>query len=321
MSTSGGGNGGGGRTMPRPQRQAAIAARKALVIDVKNMEKADRKAKQEQAKSKKKKRSTKSKGGGPAKRNNTGKKSGGGGCVGNNANVFPGHGQRLDSEPSTVADTKKSAATLIGRASINIDKAAHEIVDMSALIRNFTNQDGTMFKKLKANVARQAEVNLNHQRLASLTCDEVMIEVVKGGTKVMGGIMLGVKEDYENAGSGRSSGSGMDWKLCMATFYLDTRRGNAADTFTMYPKDVVSSLITRLFDEKRHEVLSEEALPSIGDLFWSMAYHFVLQNCEFEPGNLVDIYKEMDNGCRDWNSVHNLGERDARRKKQNYKGN
>ena len=248
--------------------------------------------------------------------------------MGNNANVFPGHGMRLDSEPSTVADTKKSAPTLIGRASINIQKAAHEIVDISALIRNFTNQEGTMFEKLKENVARQAEVNLNHQRLAALTCDEVMIEVVKGGTKVMGGIMLGVKEDYENTGedyenasSGRSSGSAMDWKLCMATFYLDTRRGNAADTFTMYPKDVVTSLITRLFDEKSHEVLSEEALPSIGDLFWSMAYHFVLQNCEFEPGNLVDIYKEMDNGCRDWNSVHNLGERDARRKKKNYKGN
>ena len=60
--------------MPRPQQQAAIAARKALVIDVKNMEKADRKAKQEQAKSKKKKRSTRSKGGGPTKRNNKGKK-------------------------------------------------------------------------------------------------------------------------------------------------------------------------------------------------------------------------------------------------------
>ena len=136
--------------MPRPQRQAAIAARKALVIDVKNMEKADRKAKQEQAKSKKKKRSTKSKGRGPAKRNNTGKKSGGGGCMGNNAKVFPGHGQRLDNEPGAVADTKKSGATLIGRASINIDKAAHEIDDnMSALIWNLTKQDLIMFEKLK----------------------------------------------------------------------------------------------------------------------------------------------------------------------------
>ena len=54
MATSGVGNGGGGRTMPGPQRQAAIAAIKAVVIDIKNMEKADRKAKQEQAKSKKK---------------------------------------------------------------------------------------------------------------------------------------------------------------------------------------------------------------------------------------------------------------------------
>ena len=60
--------------MPRPRQQAAIVASKVLMIDVKNMEKADRKAKQEQAKSKKKKRSTKSKGGGPAKRNNKGKK-------------------------------------------------------------------------------------------------------------------------------------------------------------------------------------------------------------------------------------------------------
>ena len=77
MSTSGGGNGGGDYWCPighRSQRQAAVAARKALVIDVKNMEKADRKAKQEQAKRKKKKRSTKSKGGGPAKQNNKGKK-------------------------------------------------------------------------------------------------------------------------------------------------------------------------------------------------------------------------------------------------------
>ena len=78
--------------MPRPQRQVAIAARKALVIDVKNMEKSDRRAKQEQAKGKKKKRSTKCKDGGPAEQNNKGKTSGGGGCVGNNANVFPGHG-------------------------------------------------------------------------------------------------------------------------------------------------------------------------------------------------------------------------------------
>ena len=101
--------------------------------------------------------------------------------MGNNANVFPGHGKRLDSEPSTVADTKKSVATLIGQAIINIDKAAHEIVNMSALFRNSTNQDGTMFEKLKENVAKQAEVNLNHQRLASLTCNEGMIEVVKGG--------------------------------------------------------------------------------------------------------------------------------------------
>ena len=69
--------------------------------------------------------------------------------MGNNANVFHGHGQHLDSEPSTVADTNKSAATLIGRASINIDKAAHEIVDISALIQNLTNQDTTMFEKMK----------------------------------------------------------------------------------------------------------------------------------------------------------------------------
>ena len=60
--------------MPKPQPQAAMVATNALTIDVENMEKADRKAKQEQAKSKKKKRSTKSKGGGPAKRNNKGKK-------------------------------------------------------------------------------------------------------------------------------------------------------------------------------------------------------------------------------------------------------
>ena len=149
-----------------------------------------------------------------------------------------------------------------------------EPVSTSALFQNFTNQDGTMFEKLKANVARQAEVNLNHQRLAALTCDEVRIKVVEGGTNVMGGIRLGIKNDHENAGSDTSSGSAMDWKLCMATFYLDTRRGNAVDTFTMYPKDGVCSLITRLVDEKHHELFSEEVLPSIGDIFWSMVYHF-----------------------------------------------
>ena len=74
MSTSGGGNGGVGRPTPRSKRQAAMAATNALPTVAKNMEKADRKAKQEQAKSKKKKRSTKSKGGGPAKQNNRGKK-------------------------------------------------------------------------------------------------------------------------------------------------------------------------------------------------------------------------------------------------------
>ena len=322
MSTSGGGNGGVGRPTPRYKRQAAMAATNALPTVVKNMEKADRKAKQEQAKSKKKKRSTKSKGGGPAKQNNRGKKSGGGGCVGNNANVFPGHGRLLDSEPSAVADTKKSGATLIGRASINIDKAAHEIDDnMSALIRNLTKQNKIMSEKLKENVAKLVEVNVNNKILTSLTCGDVRIEVAKGGTNVMGGIMLGIKKDYENAGSDTSSGSAMEWKLCIATFNSDTRRGKAVDTFTMYPKDIVCSIITGFFDEKDHEFLSEEVLPSIGNIFWSMAYHFVLENYEFEPHNLVDIYKEMDNGCRDWNSVHNLGERDARRKNRNYKGN
>ena len=54
MSTSGGGNGGVGRPTHRSKRQASMAATNALPTEVKNMEKAARKAKQEQAKSKKK---------------------------------------------------------------------------------------------------------------------------------------------------------------------------------------------------------------------------------------------------------------------------
>ena len=137
----------------------------------------------------------------------------------------------------------------------------------------------------------------------------------------MGGTMLGIKKDYKNAGSDTSSGSAMVWKLCMATFNCNTRRGKAVDSATMYPKYIVCSIITGLFDEKDHEFLLEEVLPSIGNIFWSTTYHFVLEKYEFEPDNMVDIYKEMDNGCKDWNSVHNLSERDARRKNRNYKGN
>ena len=62
--------------------------------------------------------------------------------MGNNAVVFPGHGRHLDSEPGAVADTKKSGATLIVRASINSDKTAHEIDgNMSALIQYTTKQN------------------------------------------------------------------------------------------------------------------------------------------------------------------------------------
>ena len=67
-----------------------------------------------------------------------------------------------------------------------------------------------MFEKFKENVAKQVEGNVNHQRLASVTCDEVRIEVVKGGTTMMGRIMLGIEKEYENAGSDTSSGSAMD---------------------------------------------------------------------------------------------------------------
>ena len=57
------------------------------------------------------------------------------------------------------------------------------------------------------------------------------------------------------------------------------------------------SLITRLFDEKYNKLLSEEVLPSIGDIFWSMANHFSLENYEFEPDNLVNIYTERLKMC------------------------
>ena len=70
-----------------------------------------------------------------------------------------------------------------------------------------------------------------------------------------------------------------------------------------------------------HELLSEEVLPSIWDIFLSMAYHFVLENYKFEPDNMMDIYKEMDNGCRDLKRLRNLSGSDARRKNLKYKGN
>ena len=312
--------------MPRsrqPSRRAAIAAKNKLPNAVKQMEKADRKEKQEQAKIKKKKRSTKSKGGGPAKRNNRGKKGGSGGNVGNNASAFPGHGRRLDSEPGAVADAKKVGATRLVGASINTGDVAPEVDSYVSALMNMKEHHVKLFEKMKNDVADQVRKNTNNQKLASLLTENVKIEVAKGGTKILGGILLGFKKDYEDAAANEtSSGTALDWKLCTATYKSDTRGGEAVDIFHMYPKDVAWQLIVSFFDkEEDQDCLSEENLPSSNDLFWSMGYHFVLQNDEFEPENLVDIYKEMDGGDRNWDCVHNLGERGARRNNPNYNGN
>ena len=55
-----------------------------------------------------------------------------------------------------------------------------------------------MVDGLKRDVAKLDEANTNNQKLNSLFFGDVEIAKVRGGTKLEGGIMLGVKEDYEH---------------------------------------------------------------------------------------------------------------------------
>ena len=162
----------------RPTRTAAKRAKKELPNAVKRMEAADRKEKQAQSKNKKKKWATR-KGRGAAKQNN-GLKGGRSGDNGDNKHdhkisvepmvardrAFPEHGQRLDSEPSSVAVAKKAGATHLIGASINSDVAKTAVDGYVAAFINMEHHK-VLVDGLKRDVARLNEANTNNQKLNS----------------------------------------------------------------------------------------------------------------------------------------------------------
>ena len=55
----------------------------------------------------------------------------------------------------------------------------------------------------------------------------------------------------------------------------------AKETIWMLPKDVVTSIISVLFERGHYGVLSGVDFPSMMNLFSSMGYHFVVNNEDF----------------------------------------
>ena len=78
---------------------------------------------------------------------------------------------------------------------------------------------------LKQDVAKLNEANTNNQKLNSLFFSDVEIAQVRGGTKLEGGIMLGIKEDYEHVAHNDTSDAIEDWKMCRATYMASNIRG------------------------------------------------------------------------------------------------
>ena len=82
--------------------------------------------------------------------------------------AFPGHGQRLDSEPSAVAVIKKAGATRLIGASINSNiakTACNTAVD--GYVSTFMNMEHhkALVDSLKRDVAKLNEANTNNQKL------------------------------------------------------------------------------------------------------------------------------------------------------------
>ena len=304
-----------GAALPKsrpPARRAAKAAKEEIPNAVKREEEYARQArKQKQAAKIKKKNRDPSKGRGTAEKNNRGK--GGRSGVGAVPDwAFPGDGRRLDSKNSAGAGAgamKLGETRLIG-GSIH-SKDAGPVVDNFILSTLVNTKNKTLLDSLKNDVVRLGEANKNNQKLASLVVGDVTFEEARGGTKYEGGVVLGVKEDYERIAPSDMIGVDMDWKNCTATYK------GGQEMFRMYPAGVVRAAILGYFEDQRtHHLLSDEIFPSIKDLFWSMGYHYVFRR-DSDALHLVDIFKEV---CpeKDWDSVANLGERDAKRKKANY---
>ena len=226
--------------------------------------------------------------------------------------AFSGDGRRLDSKNSAGAGAgamKLGETRLIG-ASITSEDAG-SVVDNFILSTLVNTKNKTLLDSLRKDVLRLGETNQNNQKVASLVVRDVKIEEVKGGTKYEGGVVLGVKADYERIAPSDMIDVDKDWKTCKATY-----RGGQ-EMFLMYPAGIVRSALLSFFDDhSTHHLLSDERFPSCKDLFWSMGYHYVIQKGS-DALHLVDIFKDV---CpeRDWGSVANLGERDAKRKKANY---
>ena len=97
--------------------------------------------------------------------------------------AFPGHGQRLDSEPSAVAVTKKAGATRLIGASINSDVAKTAVDGYVTAFMNMEHHKA-LVDGLKRDVAKLNEATTNNKKLNSLLFGDVEIAEVRGGTKL-----------------------------------------------------------------------------------------------------------------------------------------
>ena len=173
---------------------------------------------------------------------------------------------------------------------------------------------------MKKDVAAREEENKNNAKLNALLLGQVRINEAKGGTLDNGGIMLGRKEDYMDIvdPTDITGSEHLNWKKCTATYNTDTRGGEAVEIFEMLPGHIVKGVIALMFDQGHRMCFSDVHFPSMKNLFWSMGFHFVIDDDLFEAESLVGIFKEIC-GDKDWDSVSGLGERGAKVKSKYFK--
>ena len=87
----------------------------------------------------------------------------------------------------------------------------------------------------------------------------------------------------------------------------------------MLPKDVVTGMISVLFERGPHGVLSGVDFPPMTNFFSRMGYHFVVNNEDFQETSWVGIFKAI---CKDkdWDIVSGLGKRYAKKKIHTIRG-
>ena len=233
--------------------------------------------------------------------------------------AFPGRGQRLDSEPSAVAVAKKAGSTRLIGASINSSIAQAEVdAHVSAFMDVKRHKE--LCKRLKRDVRLLNMENTNIQKLSCLFWGDATFEVVRGGTKLQGGIMLGSKEDYEHAAHNDTSITAEDGKTCKVTYIpSNIKGGSVEEVFRLLPVSEMRGIVLSI-ERYDHTLLSDEKFPSFTDLFWSIGYHGVDQRKkEYEPRTLADVFKKLWPE-EDWGDVDSLNVRNAKKKKGKYTG-